>query len=155
MPPPGDHRHLNFGDTVAVVALVIALIAWTLIPSIYAKIGAVAVAALLLIYLSHRSHFSRKWTPLRKRWVAIVMVTVLAVAASAQLIPQWRGDQMLDAKDISSTPPAGIKPCPGVSMHNVRSNNTNIGIRITGNEQDCLDGVDINNSGVGIEHRLQ
>jgi hypothetical protein len=55
------------------------------------------------------------------------------------------------AQASPTTAPCTPQP-GGVSMNNVTSDNTNIGIRIVGPTGDCLNGVINRNTGVGIEH---
>ena len=62
-------NHHSVGETLSIIGLVAALLMWAFPPWFGLKVAAVPLAALGLIYLSHRSHFVRNQTVLSKNIV--------------------------------------------------------------------------------------
>jgi hypothetical protein len=102
---PATKKHHNLGDSLAIIALVVAALTWAFAPNFIAKSVAVFFSTALLIYLSYRSYFVRDWPNWSRHIAAVIMLFAVPAVALLQLLPQWRAEHTGEVAPTQSAPP--------------------------------------------------
>lgn len=79
----------NLGDSLAIVGIVLAILCWIFVPTLPAKLIALAVCVAAVIYLSYRSHWTRNISKNRRSLIAIVFALFIVGVGGRQLYFQY------------------------------------------------------------------
>lgn len=86
------NTHFNFGDSVGVLALIVAAIAMAISPPVSLRILLLAASAFGFLLFFHKSHWTHSWLPFNKISGALAATVLLGLIGIPQIISQWRGE---------------------------------------------------------------
>jgi hypothetical protein len=78
-------RFRTLGDSLAILGVVVAIVCWVLVPTLTEKLVALLVAAALCVYLSYRSHWSKRIPRYLMHLMAATSVVVILGGGGWQL----------------------------------------------------------------------
>lgn len=102
-----DKRHLDLGNSIGVVAIIIALLAFVLTPPFWVKIAVLSLSAVGFFYFFLKSHWTHTWNRVAQLSCAFVLSLLIASIAAPQLKEQWEGKPYCYAIIYSSMGPDG------------------------------------------------
>src|SRR5713226_3649653 len=89
---PLEKARLNFGDSVGLISLLLAVIFVIVTPPFWIKVPLLALSACGLFVFARRSHWTHSWHPLYQYGSVVILVAILAGVAVPQLAAQWRSE---------------------------------------------------------------